>query len=303
MPLNPDSLESATGKAAWLDEAGQRGFKCKASRPSAEGCRSIRAACSSPPRPTTWAGSFSSSSSRGWRRAGTIRTSTSSSSNRWRTRCSTLASTMPAPSMPGSRFRMFYDGEFDRPAGLIYDCFDPLLMSLPQFRLKDSWKRYLGLDFGSIHTAAVFLAEEPITGRLFAYREYLPGVTGQGTRRALARRRTGPADGRRRQRLGTAVARSFGAAGCRSRNRPCATSPWASAASTAPSSRTASACWPAVRGCDELDTYSSKSMSGRASEDIQDKSDYHLLDSLRYIVSHLRQWGTGAFTVKADPRA
>ncbi len=37
------------------------------------------------------------------------------------------------------------------------------------------WRRYVGLDFGGVHTAAVFLAEDPKTGKRYVYREYLAG--------------------------------------------------------------------------------------------------------------------------------
>lgn len=45
----------------------------------------------------------------------------------------------------------------------------------PRFTIPDSWARYCGVDFGGMNTAAVLLAEEPNTGRLFLYREYHAG--------------------------------------------------------------------------------------------------------------------------------
>jgi hypothetical protein len=80
-------------------------------------------------------------------------------------------------SMPLWKFNMFYRGLFERPAGLIYDSFDlsdPQVVR-PRVGIPAAWKRYLGLDFGGVNTAAMFYAEEPGTSRWWAYREYLAG--------------------------------------------------------------------------------------------------------------------------------
>jgi hypothetical protein len=73
------------------------------------------------------------------------------------------------------KFNMQYRGLYERPAGLIYDSFDPILHVCPRVPIPDAWPRYMGLDFGGINTAAVFYAEEPGTERLWLYREYLHG--------------------------------------------------------------------------------------------------------------------------------
>ena len=74
---------------------------------------------------------------------------------------------------------MMARGEFTRPAGLIYDRFDPRRHVRPRFALPEEWNRYAGLDFGAVNTAGVFLAEEESqgrpTGRYVAYRTYHPG--------------------------------------------------------------------------------------------------------------------------------
>jgi hypothetical protein len=69
---------------------------------------------------------------------------------------------------------MFYQGHFERPAGMIYDCFTDE-MKVPRVPIPLHWKTYMGVDFGAINTAAVFLAEEPETKKLFVYREYWEG--------------------------------------------------------------------------------------------------------------------------------
>ncbi len=83
--------------------------------------------------------------------------------------------------LPPWKHRMFYDGEFERPAGVIYDCFDRERHVIAPFPIPEAWPKHLGLDFGGVHTAGIYFAEEMIetpagdqvkTGRLIAYREY-----------------------------------------------------------------------------------------------------------------------------------
>lgn len=82
-------------------------------------------------------------------------------------------------TMPAWRHAMFYDGMFERPAGLIYDCWDEHNVCAP-FEVPRHWPRGLGIDFGGVNTAAVFAAAEldgegRRTGRHFLYREYHAG--------------------------------------------------------------------------------------------------------------------------------
>lgn len=78
-------------------------------------------------------------------------------------------------SMPAWKFNQRYRGLYERPVGLIYDCFDPAVHTCPRFSIPPSWPRFLGLDFGGVNTAAILLAEEPGTNKLYAYREYHAG--------------------------------------------------------------------------------------------------------------------------------
>lgn len=77
--------------------------------------------------------------------------------------------------MPLWKYNMHYRGHYSRPAGMIYDCFDEQKHKVPRFAIPQQWKRYLGLDFGGVNTAGLFYAEEPRTGRLYLYREYKAG--------------------------------------------------------------------------------------------------------------------------------
>lgn len=89
-------------------------------------------------------------------------------------------------SMPLWKFNMRYRGQYTRPAGMIYDCFDPLLHVCRPFAIDPSWRVYLGLDFGGVNTAGVFLAEEP-GGKFYLFREYHAGSrTARQHRDALA---------------------------------------------------------------------------------------------------------------------
>lgn len=81
-------------------------------------------------------------------------------------------------SMPEWKFKMFYEGEFTRPASMIYDIFDfkkreYILKDdklkwvtskgnmVKSFKIPDSWQRYIGVDFGAVNSCVVFVAEPP----------------------------------------------------------------------------------------------------------------------------------------------
>lgn len=76
--------------------------------------------------------------------------------------------------LPDWRFAMFYKGEFARPAGLIYGDFTDAMLVDP-FHIPLDWRRIVGVDFGGANTATVWLAEDPKTGIWYAYRESLEG--------------------------------------------------------------------------------------------------------------------------------
>ncbi len=77
--------------------------------------------------------------------------------------------------MPLWKFNLNYRGMYERPAGMIYDCFNRDRHTCPPFAIPDDWQRYLGLDFGGVNTAAVLFAEDPISKRLYLYRAYKEG--------------------------------------------------------------------------------------------------------------------------------
>ena len=76
--------------------------------------------------------------------------------------------------LPTDEFFMQYRGRVTKPRHLIFDCFTEE-HCIPSFKIPDDWQRYLGLDFGGINTAGLFLAEDPQSKKLYCYREYLAG--------------------------------------------------------------------------------------------------------------------------------
>jgi len=74
--------------------------------------------------------------------------------------------------MPPWRWRMMYEGRYERPAGLIYDCFERGINTQRRFRIPFEWPLYVGVDFGPENTAAVVLAGE---------REWTSGGWGEAT--------------------------------------------------------------------------------------------------------------------------
>ncbi len=78
-------------------------------------------------------------------------------------------------NLPRWKFDMFYRARFTRPAGLIYDVFDESLHKCPRFPIPPEWPRFLGLDFGGVNMVGVFYAQEPGTNRYYLYRTYKAG--------------------------------------------------------------------------------------------------------------------------------
>lgn len=72
-------------------------------------------------------------------------------------------------------FNMQYRGRKASRRILIYSSFSPTLHKCDPFEIPDHWKRYLGLDFGPVHTCCMYYAEDPISHILYCYREYLAG--------------------------------------------------------------------------------------------------------------------------------
>lgn len=77
--------------------------------------------------------------------------------------------------LPEEEFSMQYRGRKSTRRFLIFDSFDTTRHICEPFIIPASWRRYIGLDFGGNHTCCVYYAEDPISLKLYAYREYLAG--------------------------------------------------------------------------------------------------------------------------------
>jgi hypothetical protein len=73
------------------------------------------------------------------------------------------------------KVNMFLRGEFDKPAGLIYDSFNEEICLIDPFTIPDNWKLYGGSDFGGVNTVGLLYAEDPETQNLYAHKEYKRG--------------------------------------------------------------------------------------------------------------------------------
>lgn len=81
--------------------------------------------------------------------------------------------------MPEWRWRMMYLGEWTRPAGAVFDCFDSRLETdqtgptnvVAPFVIPDHWDIHVGVDFGSANTAAATVAVSP-EGQIFVISTY-----------------------------------------------------------------------------------------------------------------------------------
>jgi len=173
---NPDSLESATAKAAWLDECGQKQFK----QASWEALlRRLSLAIGRALLTTTiyrmgWIKKLLYDV---WERFGRNHPEIDIISF-----ASTLNPAFPQEEydrarrvLPAWKFRMFYQGLYTRSAGLIYTKFDKARHMIDRFPIPKHWKRYVGVDFGGVNTAAVFYAKNPDKKQVIAYRVYRGG--------------------------------------------------------------------------------------------------------------------------------
>ena len=82
-----------------------------------------------------------------------------------------------AQDMSPSAYRQEIMAEDDdiESSWLIYGRFNYAQCVIPRFELPKEWPRYTGHDFGGANPAALFLAQDPATGLIYAYQDYFPG--------------------------------------------------------------------------------------------------------------------------------
>jgi hypothetical protein len=300
---DPDSLESATAKAAWLDEAGQKKFKL-ASWEAIQRRLSIhqgRVLITTTPYDLGW---LKQKLWDPWRAGDpsveVIRFD------------STENPAFPAAEferarreLPKWKFDLYYRAIFTRPAGLIYDCFDEQAHKVRRFEIPYKWPRFLGLDFGGVHTAGVFYAEEPGTRRLFAYREYKAGGrTAKGHAEALKKGEpmlpvcVGGSKSEDQWR------EEFAAAGLPVRAPAVSEVEVGIDRVYGAHTRSEILVFDDLTGyLEEKLTYSRETDAhGEPTEAIADKSSFHFMDAERYIIGHLRPPACGPFEIGLPPK-
>lgn len=169
---DPDSLESATAKAAWLDEAGQPKFK---------------------------AGSFDAIMRRLLVHVGRVLITTTPYVWGWFKRqlvdaaddndqievirFATADNPVFGPEtieaerqrLPDWKFKLFFLAQFARPAGMIYKDFNFEKHVVESFEIPRDWTIFFGVDFGGTNTAAVVIARDPETRKLYVIDTYHRG--------------------------------------------------------------------------------------------------------------------------------
>jgi hypothetical protein len=169
-------LEAATAKAAWLDECGQAEFSIEAWEAVQRrlAIHQGRVLGTTTPYLENWLKSeWYDRWERGDPNYAVVNFASTANPQYPRAEYERLKATMPA-----WRFALFVEGRFTRPAGVIYDCFDPGLHVVDDFAIPPSWPRYVGLDFGGVNHAMVWLAVHPETKAAYVYREaMLPDMT------------------------------------------------------------------------------------------------------------------------------
>ena len=169
----PESLESATAKAACLDEAGQKRFKVD----SYEAIRRRLSIHRGRVLITTTPYNL------GWLKQRIWDVWKAGKSNIDVIRFESIANPLfsreeweeAKKELPRWKFDMFYRAIFTRPAGLIYDAFNEARHKSARFYIPLDWPRFIGLDFGGVNTAALFYAQDPKSKRLYLYKEYKAG--------------------------------------------------------------------------------------------------------------------------------
>jgi len=197
-------------------------------------------------------------------------------------------------TLPSWKFEMFYNGEFSRPAGLIYEDFpgENAVLLVHPFDIPKEWPRWVGIDFGAVHTATLWIAKDPEKNVYYAYRESLEGsmTTQQHVSRATERA------------TGENVVRWQGGAASETQQRM----DWYAAGIDVkePGIRDVEAgidrviqlfktkrlfVFETLLGLrDELGTYSRVlDASGQPTDRIKDKETFHRIDALRYCVAGL----------------
>ncbi len=169
---NPESIESATAKAAWLDEAGQKQFKREAWE-AIERRLSIyegRALFTT----TLYCLGWLKTEIYDKAMAGDKTFEVISFDSMVNPLFPKDVYNRARATLPTWKFKMFYQGEYDNPAGQIYDAFNEKTCVIDRFPIPKNWLVYCGHDFGGVNPAAVFYAKDPDTGFFYLFDTFRP---------------------------------------------------------------------------------------------------------------------------------
>lgn len=317
---NPESLESSTVRAAWLDEAGQGAFKLSSFFAIR---RRLSLSASLDPAVHAWMrgipggrilitttpynlGWLKTKIYDPWNAAGRGQNHPEIEIINFRSIDNPAFSIKEyeraRAELPDWQFQMMYNGLFTRPAGMIYDSFTEE-NKIPRFEIPKGWPRFVGVDFGGVNTAAVFIAVSPDNDG-YVYRTYhAGGLSSEQHVKAI-------------KKIEPRIEKAYGGAPSEDSWRLEFTK--AGLAVIRPVVRDVEVGINRVYSSfktnklfvfedqdeilDELVTYSRElDDSGNPKETIADKNTYHLLDCLRYIVSAKLQ-ATTAEKAKAEKR-
>lgn len=167
---DPDSLESATAKAAWCDESGQKKFRFGSWEAILRRLSIHQGRCLHTTTPYTL----------GWLK-NELHDKADGKTIDLIQFDSLMNPAFPRDEyewqrqrMPKWKFNMMYRGMFERPLGMIYDCFDEE-NKCDRFTIPPVWKKLAGFDFGGINTAAVKIAYDPKSEKYYIYEAYKQG--------------------------------------------------------------------------------------------------------------------------------
>ncbi len=73
------------------------------------------------------------------------------------------------------KFDMQLRGIYSRPAGMIYSDFNESVHLVKPFIISNKWNWHVGIDPGAVHTALIWVAEEPGTNKYYIVHAYLDG--------------------------------------------------------------------------------------------------------------------------------
>ncbi|MEK9723814.1 MAG: hypothetical protein VW405_10075 [Rhodospirillaceae bacterium] len=172
---NSNALESATAKAAWLDEVGQDDFRLESWEAILRrlSLNQGRVLGTTTPYNLGW---FKQLVYDPWRAGDRPDVTIIQFESIANPVFPTAEYERARRELPAWKFRLFYGAEFVRPAGLIYSDFIDAYREqgghkVRPFDLPPAWPRSVGLDFGAVNTATVWLARDPDADVVYLYRE------------------------------------------------------------------------------------------------------------------------------------